>query len=37
LAVSRKASAAPKAKVKASIVFQAVGTCAYMMRYTSPM
>ena len=35
--VKRKKTAQTKAKVRASIAFQAVGTCTYMMRCTSPM
>ena len=35
--VKRKQRAQTKAKVSASIAFQAVGTCTYMIRCTSPM
>src|SRR5207237_10165280 len=35
--VKRKEIAQTKEKVSASIAFQAVGTCTYMMRCTSPM
>ena len=35
--VKRKKRAQTKAKVRASMAFQAVGTCTYMMRCTSPM
>src|SRR5438874_4014568 len=35
--VKRKQTAQTKAKVSASIAFQAVGTCTYMIRCTSPM
>src|SRR5712664_775952 len=35
--VRRKATAHTNAKQSASIAFQAVGTCTYMIRWTSPM
>ena len=35
--VKREKSAQTKAKVSVSIAFHAVGTCTYMMRWTSPM